>query len=82
MSKLKVYGGLTFMNGEQYRTIVATTSKKKACEIVGGSLYHFNNYWSETGNKLEIEVATSQPETIFVAPNDYISKDYKPKDSL
>ncbi len=49
----------------QVRTIVATTSKKKAAEILNLSMGAFSQFWSETGNKTEIEVATKKPGIIF-----------------
>ena len=67
MRKLKVWGGLTFAKGTQLRTIVATTTKKRAAEILRMSLYEFNNYWSETGNDIELETALKEPEIVFVA---------------
>lgn len=60
--KLKVYG-VGWMG--RHRRIVATTSKKKAAELIGTSLYHFNEYGCETGNEEEIKMAMSKPETVF-----------------
>lgn len=69
MKKLKVYGGNTFLklarnpNGStQGRTIVCAESKKRAVELLkqagdNTSLHHFNGYWCETGNKIELLVA-------------------------
>jgi len=59
MSRIKVFGGLTMVNGNQVRTIVAASSMKKGCEIAGVSLNEFSNYWSVTRNKVEIEYAMS-----------------------
>jgi hypothetical protein len=67
MKKLKVYGGFTFVDGKQLITIVATTSKKKAAGLIGESLHSFNKWWRETGNATEVAVATSKPDTVFVA---------------
>jgi hypothetical protein len=64
---MKVFGGLTFNNGKQVRTIVATTSKKKAAALVGESLYHFNSYWCETGNEAELLAALASPDTVLKA---------------
>lgn len=55
--KFKVYGGLMFIDGQQLRTIVATTTKKMARELVGVSAHEFNNYWCETRNDQETRVA-------------------------
>ena len=63
--KLKVYGGMSFVDGKQVRTIVATTSKKRVVELTGNSLYYINDYWSITGNKLEVESALARPETML-----------------
>ena len=68
--KLKVWGGLIFVEGKQIRTIVATRTKKRACEILRMSLYEFNTYWSETGNKKELEIALKFPNTVFIAIDD------------
>lgn len=70
--KLKVYAGLTFVGGKQCRTIVAAPTKKAALEalkVCAGrmSLYEFNNYWTDTGNKIELEVALAKPLTVFRA---------------
>jgi hypothetical protein len=70
MKKLKVFGGLTVVKGKQVRTIVATTSKKKAAELVGESIHQINTWWEETGNATEVAVATAKPDTVFVASSD------------
>lgn len=52
IAKLKVYGGMTHASGKgQVRGIVATTSQKKAAELVGCSVSYFRNYFCETVNK-------------------------------
>jgi len=68
--KLKVWGGMTFRTGKSSRTLVATYTKKRAMEILGLTPYTMKEYWSVTGNKVEIEVATGKPETIFCAIRD------------
>lgn len=60
--KLKVYG-IGWMG--KCRRIVATTSKKKAAELIGTTFYHFNEYGSETGNEEEVKLAMSKPGTVF-----------------
>jgi len=66
--KLKVWGGLIFVNGKQVRTIVATKYKKDAISLFDYmSIHEFNNYWCETGNDIELKVALSKPNTVFVA---------------
>ena len=68
MRKMKVWGGLTFKNGNQMRTIVATTTKKKAMELLEmRSSYEFNNYWCEAGNDTELTIALAEPNTVFIA---------------
>lgn len=62
---LKVFVGLTMVHGKQVRTIVATTSQKKAADLVGVSLSMVRGYWSETWNEQELQVALAQPGTVF-----------------
>lgn len=65
---MKVYGGLTFVSGgNQVRTIVAAKSKKEAAALVGETIGYFNKYWSETGNKTEIECALAKPGQVLRA---------------
>lgn len=45
---LKVFGGLTFKDGKQVRTIVAAKNQKAAAEAVGVSLGELRTYWAET----------------------------------
>ena len=83
MAQLKIWGGLTFFtvkgdhSNRQKRAVVAATSKKKAAEIVGMSLYEFNKYWSETGNQHEISSARSWPEKMLIATCEIV---YLPKE--
>ena len=74
--KMKVWGGLTFIKGSQKRTIVATTTKKKAMELLDLTPYHFNDYWGETGNKIELATALARPNTVFVA-TDTLGKEFR-----
>ena len=64
---MKVFGGITFQNGKQVRTIVAATSQKKAAALVSVSMHHFRDYWRETGNTHELETALPHPDVIFVS---------------
>lgn len=73
--KLKVFGGLMIINGKQVRIIVAATSQKKAAELTGVSLAHLRDYWSVTGNAVELDVALSKPNTVFVSDSDF-GKDF------
>lgn len=76
MTKLKVFGGLTAGQGKiQVRTIIATTSKKRAAELLSLSINHFNDYWCITGNKLETTLALANPEVIFQARSS-LDKDF------
>jgi hypothetical protein len=65
--KLKVFGGILYLQGGEHRAIIATSSQKKAAEIVGVSLWSFRKYWTETGNKKELEAALSEPEVVLVS---------------
>lgn len=65
MKRLKVFGGLTFVNGKQVRTIIATYTKKRAAELLEVNMYEFSNFWCETGNEIEVKTALEKPETIF-----------------
>jgi len=64
MKTLKVYGGHSYMNFKQFldkkphRAIVAAYTQKQVIEIAGISMSELRNYWSETGNKRELETAT------------------------
>lgn len=64
---MKVFGGIIFRNGKQVRAIVATTSQKRAAELVGVSLSELRDYWSVTGNDIEMQTACSEPGRVFVA---------------
>lgn len=77
--KLKVWGGLTFSDGRtQVRTIVATKTKKEAAALVDVSLYHFNGYWCETGNRVEMDTALSMPGVVFCASS-VMGFDFRPR---
>ena len=68
MAKLKVYGGLMARRGKiQVRTIIATTSKKRAAELLGVSIATLNGYWCVTGNPIETTLAMANPEIIYQA---------------
>ena len=68
MAKLKVFG----VNYDgRTRRIVATTTQKKAAELCGMNLYQFRMFASETGNKVECELALKEPEIVW-------SQEYKP----
>jgi hypothetical protein len=64
---MKVWSGMShYYPLGQVHTIIATESKKKAAELLSISLYEFNQYWSETGNKEAIAAAMKKPETILI----------------
>lgn len=69
MGRLKVFGGNSFRhpNRRQCRTIIATTSQKRAAELMKMSLYEFRDYWCETGNQAEIDAAMKRPEVPLFA---------------
>jgi hypothetical protein len=75
--QLKVYGGKTYVNRKPLRTIIATTTKKRAMEILGISVGEFNNYWCETGNEHELKTALNCPETVFVSEDKHGDRTYK-----
>lgn len=76
MRKLKVWGGMTFHKNKQVRAIIATRTKKEAIAKLNMSASHFNNYWCETGNDLELTTAIAKEGVVFVASrcmgNDFI----------
>ena len=79
MRKLKTYGGNLFIGNKQQRVIVATTSKKRAIEILPISSYEFNYYWCETGNDIECKIALENPEIMFSTDNQRMEyKVYEP----
>lgn len=73
VKKLKVFGGHTFYENKQVRTLVVAYTKKQAAELIGVYYKYFSEYFIETGNSTELSVATE----IGV----YINKgyEYKPK---
>lgn len=76
--KLKVFGGLTRENGKYVRTIVATTTQKRASELVELSINELRTYWSITGNETELAVALAKPETVFKTKTENVGdKDFK-----
>ena len=94
--KLKVWGGLVSCPRSheafkdctliQHRAIVRTTSQKRAVELLNQvnrnySLNEFRNYWSVTGNDVELTVAASagDEEGVWVSLSDRtrFAEDYK-----
>jgi hypothetical protein len=74
--KLKVYGGYLFHKGKQVSALIATTSKKKASDLTGVTYKTLLDFWSETGNKEDIEFALKFPEQVLVASK-FMGKDWK-----
>lgn len=58
-----------------HRRIVATTSKKRAAELVGTSFYHFNEFASITGNETEVALAMAKPETVYESLDNHLDDD-------
>lgn len=64
---MKAYGGNTFLHdSRQKRTIVIAKNKKEAVKLLEKageyqSYYHFNLYWSETHNNVEISFIDQGP---------------------
>lgn len=65
MRKYKVYGITLSQGSGQIRAIVATKTKKRACELFGISYNYFINYGCETYNDKELKIALKKPEVIF-----------------
>jgi hypothetical protein len=74
---LKVFLGLSFVQGKQLRTIVAARTQKSAAQLLGIPLNHLKQYWSVTGNKIDLDTALASPEVVFHASNSE-RRDYSP----
>lgn len=59
MKTLKVWGGRFIRNGKQGRRIVAAYTKKQAMELAEVSYREITDYWSITGNALELDIAVT-----------------------
>lgn len=71
---MKVYGGLVYdtESRRQVRTIVAAKSIAAAVRALHDADHHitryeFTRFWGETGNDVEIQVASGTPGTVFAA---------------
>lgn len=62
MKKKKVYG-IGWMG--RYRRIVAASSQKEAARLIGTTLSHLREYASVTGNTEEVELAMSDPGSVW-----------------
>lgn len=67
MARIKVYGGLgcRVRGVKNPRMIVAATSRKKVDELTGIGFTFIRDYWCETGNDVELEVALERPGVVF-----------------
>lgn len=74
MRELIVWGGLTMIDCEQVRTIVATRTKKRAVELLNITMYDFNGWWCRTGNEIELKTALGTPETVFISTDSHEKK--------
>lgn len=67
---MKVWGTNIFWQGEQRRAVVAAKSQKEAARLFGVSLYELRNYASETGNEVEVRIASESPGRVCVKMGD------------
>ena len=73
----KVYGGAFFLNGNQVRGIMAGTQVEIA-KATNNGLAYIRNYWVETGNIKELEIALKSPGVLFWCSNNHSSNpEYK-----
>jgi hypothetical protein len=66
------YTGRYYIAGKQCQAIVTARSKKLAAELLSISTGEFRNYWSKTGNTLQLEVA--QDNKVFYTTENHPSK--------
>lgn len=62
---LKVYGSNVGYN----RVLISAHSKAEVMRIIDISRYEFDNYWAETANKENIELAMKHPLQLLVSSN-------------
>lgn len=76
MANLKVYGGMTYINGKRVRAIVATTTKSKIARLTHENVRYISDYWSETANSHEVRIALKKPHALFVncGGDEYVEK--------
>ena len=65
---LKIFSGTVNKKGGMYNCILATTTKKKACEILGTTPAYMNDYWycwtiERGGQDYVKKQALAQPDT-------------------
>jgi hypothetical protein len=77
MKKLKVFGGRYSgkeSNYKQRRMIVAAYTQKQVVELSGLSITEIRNYWGETGNKYELEIANEVGVWIYDKTGTYLNR--------
>jgi len=81
MARIKVYAGTSFnTEGEVVRTIVGTTSQKKAAELVGVPLnYIERNFRILEAHEEESKLGRSMPNVVLKASHQFL-RDFKPED--
>jgi len=64
---MKVYGGSVNTAVGQRRGVFCGT-KKDLATVMGGRCIkpYLRDYWTETGNPVEVQIATSRPGVLFV----------------
>lgn len=79
MKQPKVYAGMFFLNGNQVRGIMAGTQAEIA-KATNNGLAYIRNYWTETGNAKELEIALRSPGVLFWCSGTACSENrhYKP----
>ena len=79
MQKIKVFGGKLFrkVDGKltQVRTVVATTSQKKAAQLLGITLHELRNNWSEIEEEYSYDKAIANLDVVLWASS-YFGHDY------
>lgn len=67
---MKVYGGIIFVHGKQVRAVVAC-KRSELYTFVGGKAAkaYAKNYWTQTGNSIEVGLALSNPGVLFYRDN-------------
>lgn len=54
------------LNGN-YQGLVCASSKKKAAEVAGTSLYDFNKFWHRA---ISVKIGEFKPDTLYIKPWD------------
>lgn len=67
--KLKVYGGWSFHNGKQERTVIAAYTQRQVAELTGNPLSYIRGWWAITANREEVELAMENPLTVIYVGN-------------